>query len=116
MTTTFGGASPTTHSPEVETTPLPPLDPMISSATALRAHTFMFAWAAYLLLHHSAVHEVGAHTAAAQVADQLTTATLVGVGGALLALLATPAAALTALLVPLAALAVLGALVAPRAG
>jgi MFS family permease len=75
----------------------------------------------YLLLHHSVtesggVHEVGAHTAAAQVADQLTTATLVGAGGALLALLATPAAALTALLVPLAALAVLGALVAPRAG
>jgi hypothetical protein len=56
MTTTFGGASPTTHSPEVETTPLPPLDPMISSATALRAHTFMFAWAAYLLLHHSMVY------------------------------------------------------------
>ena len=70
----------------------------------------------YLLLHHSAVHEVGAHTAATQVADQLTTATLVGLGGALLAVLATPAAALTVLLVPLAALAVLGALLAPRAG
>ena len=75
----------------------------------------------YLLLHHSArtsdgVQEVGAHTAAAQVADQLTTATLVGVGGALLAVLATPAIALTVLLVPLVALAVLGALLAPRAG
>jgi len=70
----------------------------------------------YLLLHHSAVHEVGAHTAAAQVADQLTTATLVGVGGALLAVLATPAVALTVLLVPLAALALVGALLAPRAG
>ena len=70
----------------------------------------------YLLLHHSAAHEVGAHTAAAQVADQLTTATLVGVGGALLALLPTPAVALTVLLVPLVALAALGALLAPRAG
>lgn len=70
----------------------------------------------YLLLHHSAGREVGANTAAAQVADQLTTATLVGAGGALLAVLATPAVALTVLLVPLAALAVLGALVAPRAG
>lgn len=70
----------------------------------------------YLLLHHSASREVGANTAAAQVADQLTTATLVGAGGALLAVLATPAVALTVLLVPLAALAVLGALVAPRAG
>jgi MFS family permease len=74
----------------------------------------------YLLLHHSVrdsggVHQVGAHTAAAQVADQLTTATLVGLGGALLAVLATPAAALTVLLVPLVALAVLGALLASRA-
>jgi MFS family permease len=70
----------------------------------------------YLLLHHSQVHQVGSHTAAAQVADQLTTATLVGLGGALLAVLATPAVALTALLVPLVVLAVLGALLAPRAG
>lgn len=70
----------------------------------------------YLLLHHSQVHQVGSHTAAAQVADQLTTATLVGLGGALLAVLATPATALTVLLVPLVVLAVLGALLAPRAG
>ena len=70
----------------------------------------------YLLLHHSAVHEVGAHTAAAQVADQLTTATLVGVGGALLAVLSSPAVAMTVLLAPLVALTVLGALLAPRAG
>ena len=70
----------------------------------------------YLLLHHSQVHQVGSHTAAAQVADQLTTATLVGLGGALLAVLATPASALTVLLVPLVVLAVLGALLAPRAG
>ena len=70
----------------------------------------------YLLLHHSQVHQVGSHTAAAQVADQLTTAALVGLGGALLAVLATPATALTVLLVPLVVLAVLGALLAPRAG
>ena len=70
----------------------------------------------YLLLHHSQVHQVGSHTAAAQVADQLTTATLVGLGGALLAVLASPALALTVLLVPLVVLAVLGALLAPRAG
>jgi MFS family permease len=70
----------------------------------------------YLLLHHSQVHQVGSHTAAAQVADQLTTATLVGLGGALLAVLATTATALTVLLVPLVVLAVLGALLAPRAG
>jgi len=70
----------------------------------------------YLLLHHSQVHQVGSHTAAAQVADQLTTATFVGLGGALLAVLATPATALTVLLVPLVVLAVLGALLAPRAG
>jgi MFS family permease len=70
----------------------------------------------YLLLQHSAVQEVGSHTAAAQVADQLTTATLVGVGGALLAVLASPAVAMTVLLVPLAALAVLGAVLAPRTG
>jgi hypothetical protein len=37
-------------------------------------------------------------------------------GGALLALLATPAVALTVLLVPVVALAVVGALLAPRAG
>jgi MFS family permease len=75
-----------------------------------------FSAISFLLLRHSPADEVGASSAAAQLAEQLTSATLVGVGGGLLALLATPAAALTALLVPVAALAALGALLAPRAG
>lgn len=75
-----------------------------------------FSALAFLLLRHSRDGEVGAHGAAAQLADQLTTASLVGAGGALLALLATPAAALTALLAPVALLAVAGALLAPRTG
>jgi MFS family permease len=75
-----------------------------------------FSALSFLLLRHSPPRQVGANTAAAQLADQLTTATLVGSGGALLALLTTPAAALTALLVPVAALAALGALVAGRTG
>jgi MFS family permease len=74
-----------------------------------------FSAVSFLLLHHSGDGEVGAYSAAAQLSDQLTTATLIGLGGALLALLATPAAALTALLVPVAVLAVLGAVLAPRA-
>jgi MFS family permease len=69
----------------------------------------------FLLLRRSPAAEVGANSAAAQLADQLTTAALVGIGGALLALLPTPAAALTVLLVPLAGLACVGALLAPRA-
>ena len=73
-----------------------------------------FSAVSFLLLHHSPDGEVGANTAAAQLADQLTTAALIGLGGALLALLATPATALAVLLVPLTALAVLGAIVASR--
>jgi hypothetical protein len=75
-----------------------------------------FSAVSFLLLRHSPAGEVGASSAAAQLADQLTTAALVGAGGGLLALLATPAAALTALLVPLVVLAGLGALLARRAG
>jgi hypothetical protein len=75
-----------------------------------------FSAISFLLLRHSPGDEVGASSAAAQLADQLTTAALVGAGGALLALLASPAAALTALFVPVAALAALGAVVASRAG
>jgi MFS family permease len=74
-----------------------------------------FSAVSFLLLRHSPEGEVGASSAAAQLADQLTTAALVGAGGGLLALLATPAAALTALLVPLVLLAGLGALLARRA-
>jgi len=75
-----------------------------------------FSAQSFLLLRHSPAGEVGASSAAAQLADQLTTAALVGVGGALLALLATPAVALGTLLAPLTALAVVGAVLAPRAG
>jgi MFS family permease len=74
-----------------------------------------FSAVSFLLLRHSTDGEVGANSAAAQLADQLTTAALVGLGGALLGLLATPATALTVLLVPLAVLAAVGALVAGRA-
>jgi MFS family permease len=73
-----------------------------------------FSAVSFLLLRHSAEGEVGAHSAAAQLADQLTTAALVGLGGALLALTPPPSTALTVLLVPVATLAVLGALLAPR--
>ena len=70
---------------------------------------------AFLLLRQSAPGEVGFHTSAAQMADQLGTATMIGLGGALLALLGTPALALPVLLAVLATLGGLGALIAPRA-
>jgi hypothetical protein len=75
-----------------------------------------FSAVSFLLLRHSAEGEVGAHSAAAQLADQLTTAAMVGLGGALLALAPPPSTALTLLLAPVAVLAALGALLAPRAG
>jgi hypothetical protein len=68
----------------------------------------------FLLLRQSAPGEVGFHTSAAQMSDQLGTATMIGVGGALLAWLGAPAAALPVLLAVLAGLGVLGALIAPR--
>ena len=73
-----------------------------------------FSSVSFLLLQQSAPHETGFHTSAAQIADQLGTATLIGAGGALLALLGTPAGALPVLLVALAALALVGVLGAPR--
>ncbi|HEX2262654.1 MAG TPA: MFS transporter, partial [Pseudonocardiaceae bacterium] len=57
----------------------------------------------------SAVRSVGFHSSAAQIADQLATAAMIGVGGALLALLASPAVAL-----PVTGLAVAGAALAGR--
>jgi len=69
----------------------------------------------YLLLQQSAAGEVGFHSSAAQIADQLTTAAMIGAGGALLALLGTPAAALPLLVAVLTAMGVLGTLVAGRA-
>jgi hypothetical protein len=69
----------------------------------------------FLLLRQSGAREVGFHSSAAQMSEQLTTATLIGAGGALLALLGSPAHALPILLALLAALGVLGATVASRA-
>jgi hypothetical protein len=74
-----------------------------------------FSAVSYLLLQQSAASEVGFHSSAAQMADQLTTAMLIGLGGALIALLAGPAVALPVLVAGLAALAVLGAVLAGRA-
>jgi hypothetical protein len=74
-----------------------------------------FSSVSFLLLQQSGAGEVGFHSSAAQMSDQLTTATLIGIGGALLALLGSPAHALEVLLALLAALGVLGATVAGRA-
>jgi MFS family permease len=68
----------------------------------------------FLLLQQSGAGEVGFHSSAAQMSEQLTTAILIGAGGALLALLGSPAHALPVLLALLAALGVLGATVASR--
>ena len=70
---------------------------------------------AFLLLQQSSAEEVGFNSSAAQMSDQLSSAILIGAGGALLALLGSPALALPVLLAALAGLAVLGALLASRA-
>jgi MFS family permease len=74
-----------------------------------------FSSVSFLLLQQSGAGDVGFHSSAAQMADQLTTATLIGAGGALLTLLGSPALALPVLLAVLAGLSVLGATVASRA-
>jgi MFS family permease len=74
-----------------------------------------FSAVAFLLLRQSGPEEVGFNSSAAQMSDQLTTAILIGVGGALLALLGSPALALPVLLAILAGLGVLGLTVAGRA-
>jgi hypothetical protein len=74
-----------------------------------------FSAVSFLLLQQADVGEVGFHSSAAQISDQLTTAALIGVGGALLALLRSPAVALPVLLAVLAGLGALGAAIAPRA-
>jgi MFS family permease len=74
-----------------------------------------FSSVAFLLLQQSSPGEVGFHSSAAQVSDQLTTAILIGAGGALLALLGAPTVALPVLLTTLAGLGVLGAALAGRA-
>ncbi len=70
--------------------------------------------AAFLLLQQSSAQEVGFNTSALQMSDQLSTAILIGTGGALLAALGSPAAALPVLLAVLAGLGVFGATVAGR--
>ncbi len=73
-----------------------------------------FSAVSYLLLGRSGSHEVGFASSAAQVADQLGTATMVGVGGTLLVLLGPPAVALIPLVGVLALLAGLGTAIAGR--
>jgi MFS family permease len=75
-----------------------------------------FSSVSYLLLSQSDAGAVGFNTSAAQIADQLTTATTIGLGGALLALLGTPAAALPVLLLVVAVLPGVGVVIAGRAG
>jgi MFS family permease len=70
---------------------------------------------AFLILQQSAAGELGFHSSAAQMSDQLCTAILIGLGGALLALLGAPTLALPVLLVVLTGLGALGAAVACRA-
>jgi MFS family permease len=74
-----------------------------------------FSSVSFLLLQQSAAHETGFHTSAAQIADQLGTATLIGAGGAVLALLGSPATALPVLIAVLVVLGLVGVLAAPRA-
>jgi MFS family permease len=73
-----------------------------------------FSALSFLVLQQSAPGEIGFHTSAAQMSDQLGTALLIAVGGALLGLLGTPALALPPLLALLVVLAVLGAVLASR--
>lgn len=73
-----------------------------------------FSSVSFLLLQQSEPSAVGFHSSAAQIADQLMTATMIGLGGALLASLAGPAVALPVLVAALAGLAVLGAVLAGR--
>jgi hypothetical protein len=68
----------------------------------------------YLVLQQSEHGVLGFNTSAAQIADQLTTAVMIGLGGALLALLGAPAAALPVLVVLLTGLAAVGAALAGR--
>jgi len=73
-----------------------------------------FSSVSFLLLAQAGAGEVGFASSAAQMSDQLTTATMIGAGGALLAVAAPPAVALTVLVGIMAVLAGLGAVVAGR--
>ncbi len=74
-----------------------------------------FSAVAFLVLGQSPPGTVGFNSAAAQMADQLSVATMVGAGGALLALLGAPAVALPVLVAVVVALAALGVAAAGRA-
>ncbi|HEY0814143.1 MAG TPA: MFS transporter [Pseudonocardia sp.] len=74
-----------------------------------------FSAVSFLVLAQSPEGTVGFNSAAAQMTDQLSVATMVGAGGALLALLGAPAVALPVLVAIVVGLAVLGVAAAPRA-
>ncbi|ROR90204.1 MFS transporter [Nocardioides aurantiacus] len=67
----------------------------------------------FLMLAHSEQQEVGFHSSSVQLADQMSQAVFVGLGGALLAVL-VPTVALPALVAGLVGLAVLGFGISPR--
>lgn len=73
-----------------------------------------FSAIAYLTLAHSDPADVGTHSSAAQLLDQLANASFVGLGGALLGLLASPAVAMPVLFGVLVVLALAGAATASR--
>ena len=73
-----------------------------------------FSALSFLLLQCSAPTEVGFNSSSAQLADQLSQAVFVGIGGALLALISTPAVALTVLVGVLAVLTVCGVAISSR--
>jgi MFS family permease len=75
----------------------------------------VFPSVSFLLLRLSEPGRVGFNTSAAQVCDQLGSATLVGLGGTLLAVLGSPPPALAVLFALLAVLGLTGILIAPRA-
>jgi MFS family permease len=73
-----------------------------------------FSALSFLLLQCSGPTEVGFNSSSAQLADQLSQAVFVGIGGALLALISTPAVALTVLVGVLTLLTVCGVAISPR--
>ncbi|MDT7573704.1 MAG: hypothetical protein QOH17_37, partial [Pseudonocardiales bacterium] len=74
-----------------------------------------FSAVSFLVLAQSPEGAVGFNSAASQMADQLSVATMVGAGGALLALLGSPAVALPVLVAIVAGLALVGVATAGRA-
>ncbi|RLV47770.1 MFS transporter [Nocardioides mangrovicus] len=73
-----------------------------------------FSSLSYLLLQASATSDVGYHSAAAQLTDQLSQAVFIGAGGAVIAAVDPRGLGLTLVLGVVVVLAVLGAVVAPR--